>query len=300
MKDSRLTVQYNNKLAGGVYHMSLAGDCSEIKRPGQFIDILIDDFYLRRPISIFDHDDEHVEILYRVVGRGTDALAAKTPGDELDVLLPLGNGFDAGKCGKQNILVAGGIGMPPIHELAKQFMAAGCNTRGSSAGISTEAGAAQSDSADIKTEAGAEQSDTAETNGNLERAEFRVLLGFKSSQDMFGLDAFRSLGIEPVVATEDGSFGIKGLVTDVMEMMKSGAGAEGFDYDCVFCCGPEPMLKAVYETAAGSGVVSGQFSFEERMGCGFGACMGCSCETKYGYKRICRDGPILTMDEIVW
>ena len=280
--------------------MSLAGDCSEIKKPGQFIDILIDDFYLRRPISIFDHDDEHVEILYRVVGRGTDALAAKTPGDELDVLLPLGNGFDAGKCGRQNLLVAGGIGMPPIHELAKQFMAASCNTRGSSVGISTEAGAEQSDSADIKTEAGVEQSDTAETDGNLERAEFRVLLGFRSSQDMFGLDAFRSLGIEPVVATEDGSFGIKGLVTDVMDMMKSGAGAEGFDYDCVFCCGPEPMLKAVYETAARSGVVSGQFSFEERMGCGFGACMGCSCETKYGYKRICKDGPILTMDEIVW
>ena len=266
MKDSRLTVQYNNKLSGGVYHMSLAGDCSEIKRPGQFIDILIDDFYLRRPISIFDHDDEHVEILYRVVGRGTDALAAKTPGDELDVLLPLGNGFDADKCGNQNLLVAGGIGMPPIHELAKQFMAA----------------------------------NPVRSDGGSENVNFRVLLGFRSSQDMFGLDAFRSLGIEPIVATEDGSFGIKGLVTDVMDMMKGSTGTEGFDYDYVFCCGPEPMLKAVYETAAESGVVSGQFSFEERMGCGFGACMGCSCETKYGYKRICRDGPILTMDEIVW
>ena len=140
--------------------MSLAGDCSEIKRPGQFIDILIDDFYLRRPISIFDHDDEHVEILYRVVGRGTDALAAKTPGDELDVLLPLGNGFDAGKCGNQNLLVAGGIGMPPIHELAKQFMAA----------------------------------NPVRSDGGSENVNFRVLLGFRSSQDMFGLDAFRSLG----------------------------------------------------------------------------------------------------------
>lgn len=274
MKDCKLTVQFNNRIAGGVYHMSLAGDCSEISKPGQFINILIDDFFLRRPISIFDHDDEHVEILYRVVGNGTDALACKAPGDKLDVLLPLGNGFDAGKCGERNLLVAGGIGMPPIHELAKLFSAAGP-----------------------------------------ERSEFRVLLGFRSADDMFGIDSFRNLGIEPVVATEDGSAGVKGLVTDVMDIMKAGeghtvnaaavtgnctAGELDFDYDCVFCCGPEPMLKAVYETAARSGVISGQFSFEERMGCGFGACMGCSCETKYGYKRICRDGPILSMDEILW
>jgi dihydroorotate dehydrogenase electron transfer subunit len=246
MKNQRLTVQFNNKISGGVYHMSLAGNCSEISRPGQFIDILIDDFFLRRPISIFDHDDAHVEILYRAVGAGTDALASKSPGDVLDVLLPLGNGFDVDRCGKQNLLVAGGIGMPPIHELAR-----------------------------------------------LMTSDFRVLLGFRSAEDMFGIDAFRSLGIEPVVATEDGSFGIKGLVTDVMDMMKSGE--LDFDYDYVFCCGPEPMLKAVYEHSP-----DGQFSFEERMGCGFGACMGCSCKTKYGYKRICKDGPILFKDEIIW
>ena len=271
MKDQILTVQFNNKISGGVYHMSLAGDCSEISRPGQFIDIKIDDFFLRRPISIFDHDDDHVEILYRVIGAGTDALATKAPGDELDVLLPLGNGFDAEKCGERSLLVAGGIGMPPIHELAKQL------------------------------------NDSAHS--------FRVLLGFRSADDIFGIDSFRSLCIEPVIATEDGSAGVKGLVTDVMEIMRSGKGhaknasaASGndttgeldFDYDCVFCCGPEPMLRAVYETAIKNNVSEGQFSFEERMGCGFGACMGCSCKTRYGYKRICRDGPILSMDEILW
>ena len=254
MKDLNLTVQFNNNISGSVYHMSLGGDCSEISRPGQFIDILVDDFFLRRPISIFDHSDDHVEILYRVVGAGTDALASKSPGDVLDVLLPLGNGFDAATCGSKNLLVAGGIGMPPIHELAKLFKAKGLPSR--------------------------------------------VLLGFRSADDMFGIDAFRDFGIEPVITTEDGSCGIKGLVTDAMDMMK--AGELDFDYEYVFCCGPEPMLKAVYDAAARAGVTGGQFSFEERMGCGFGACMGCTCETKYGYERICRDGPVLSMDEILW
>lgn len=273
MKDQFLTIEYNEKLSGGVYHMSLVGDCSEIERPGQFIDILVDDYFLRRPISIFDHDDKHVEILYRVVGGGTDALAGKQPGDTLDVLLPLGNGFDLDRYGKNNLLVAGGIGMPPIHELAKLM-----NER-----------------KDTQIQAGDE-------------SKFRVLIGFKSADDMFGIDSFKKLGIEPIVATEDGSYGEKGLVTDVMRRMKTDPDKADiiesdrlhFDYDCVFCCGPEPMLKAVYKTAVDNGVTLGQFSFEERMGCGFGACMGCSCETKYGYKRICKDGPVLDLDEIIW
>ena len=261
MKDQLLTVKYNRKISRDVYHMSLAGDCGGISRPGQFIDVLVDDFFLRRPISIFDHDEDHVEILYRVVGGGTGALAKKEPGDTLDVLLPLGNGFDVSARGKNTLLVAGGIGMPPVHGLAKEFLR-------------------------LK----AEGSD----------ADFHVLIGFRSADDMFGLESFDVPGIVPgaelTVATEDGSYGEKGLVTDVMEMLKRGR----CDFDCVMCCGPEPMLKAVYGKAADLGVTSGQFSFEERMGCGFGACMGCTCMTKYGYKRICRDGPVLDMEEIVW
>ena len=114
----------------------------------------------------------------------------------------------------------------------------------------------------------------------------RVLLGFNRACEVFGLDEFRKLGLEPEIATLDGSMGRKGLVTDLMK-----------DLDCgyVFTCGPEPMLKAVYQLARG-----GQFSFEERMGCGFGACMGCSCRTKYGAKRICKDGPVLEREEIIW
>ena len=116
----------------------------------------------------------------------------------------------------------------------------------------------------------------------------KVVLGFNTKAEVFYVDEFRALGIEVSVATVDGSYGIKGFVTDAL----ASCGA----YDYTFSCGPEAMLRAVYSSAN----VDGQFSFEERMGCGFGACMGCSCKTKYGYKRICRDGPVLEKGEIVW
>ena len=113
-----------------------------------------------------------------------------------------------------------------------------------------------------------------------------VILGFGSKDEVFYEDEFKSLGAETYVTTVDGSYGIKGFVTDAMDI----------DYTYFYTCGPEPMLKAVYNKS----VTGGQFSFEERMGCGFGACMGCSCKTKYGNKRICKDGPVLVKEEIIW
>ncbi len=114
-----------------------------------------------------------------------------------------------------------------------------------------------------------------------------AILGFNSKADVFGEEEFSSLGAKTLVTTADGSYGIKGFVTDALK---------GIEYDEFYTCGPEPMLKAVYSATA----TSGQFSFEERMGCGFGACMGCSCKTKYGSKRICKDGPVLSKEEIIW
>jgi len=113
-----------------------------------------------------------------------------------------------------------------------------------------------------------------------------VILGFGSKDEVFYEDEFKALGADTYVTTVDGSYGIKGFVTDAMNM----------DYTYFYTCGPEPMLKAVYNKSA----TSGEFSFEERMGCGFGACMGCSCKTKYGNKRICKDGPVLVKEEIIW
>lgn len=113
-----------------------------------------------------------------------------------------------------------------------------------------------------------------------------VVLGFNTKNEVFYEQEFKALGANVTVTTVDGSYGVKGFVTDALPA----------SYDYFFTCGPEPMLKAVYKNT----VTEGQFSFEERMGCGFGACMGCSCKTVTGYKRICKDGPVLTKEEILW
>jgi len=113
-----------------------------------------------------------------------------------------------------------------------------------------------------------------------------VVLGFNTADEVFYEQEFKALGANVTVTTVDGSYGVKSFVTDALPA----------NYDYFFTCGPEPMLKAVYKNTA----TSGQFSFEERMGCGFGACMGCSCKTVTGYKRICKDGPVLTKEEILW
>ena len=114
-----------------------------------------------------------------------------------------------------------------------------------------------------------------------------AILGFNTKGEIFYEEEFKALGCDTIVATADGSYGVKGFVTDAMKDLS---------YDYFYTCGPEPMLRAVYNATA----VSGQFSFEERMGCGFGACMGCSCKTLYGNKRICKDGPVLVKEEIIW
>ena len=114
-----------------------------------------------------------------------------------------------------------------------------------------------------------------------------VILGFNRADEIFYKNEFKALGARVIVSTVDGSYGVKGFVTDAIKEI---------DYSYFYTCGPEPMLKAVYRATNRSG----QFSFEERMGCGFGACMGCSCKTVTGYKRICKEGPVLCKEEILW
>ena len=114
-----------------------------------------------------------------------------------------------------------------------------------------------------------------------------VVLGFNKADEIFYENEFKALGADVSVTTVDGSYGTKGFVTDVMK---------NTEYSYFYTCGPEPMLKAVYNTS----VTEGQFSFEERMGCGFGACMGCSCKTNFGNKRVCKDGPVFEKEEILW
>ena len=242
MKDTFFTIKENLKIAKNVYKMTLAGDTSAIKNPGEFINLRLEGFYLRRPISVYDVSDTAVTIIYKVVGKGTQAMSRMAVGERLQVLTGLGNGYDLSLSGERPLLIGGGVGVPPMYLLAKRLLDQGKRVS--------------------------------------------VILGFNTEEEVFGEDAFRALGCDVTVTTVDGSRGVKGFVTDALPD----------SYTYFYTCGPEPMLKAVYKATA----TSGQFSFEERMGCGFGACMGCSCKTITGYKRICKDGPVLKKEEILW
>ena len=243
MKKGIFIIRENSLLAPRTFRMILEGDTSAIVRPGQFVNIALAGRFLRRPISVCDWDGETLTILYKVVGKGTRQMSEMLPGQALDLLTGLGNGYDLDKSGDRPLLIGGGAGVPPMYALAKHLLASGKHPA--------------------------------------------VILGFNTAEERFYQEAFEALGLPVTVTTEDGSAGPKGFVTDAMD---------GPDYTYVYTCGPGPMLRAVYDAAR----TSGQFSFEERMGCGFGACMGCTCRTKYGNKRICREGPVLEKEEILW
>ena len=242
MKQQILTITENEPVTQSVYCMRLEAPDLEAQRPGCFVNIRLDGLFLRRPISVYDSEPGKLEILYKVVGRGTAGMAALQPGERLDVLTGLGNGYDLDKAGGSPLLLGGGVGVPPLYLLARKLAAAG--------------------------------------------KKVHAVLGFNTAEEVFGEEAFRALGCGVTVTTADGSYGTKGFVTDAMPE----------EYSYFYTCGPEPMLQAVYRATK----TSGQFSFEERMGCGFGACMGCSCKTVTGYKRICREGPVLEKEEILW
>lgn len=243
MKQVIFTIKENTALTPTVYRMVLSGDTSAITATGQFVNIALDGFYLRRPISVCDWDAETLTILYKVVGEGTEAMAKMPTGETLDILTGLGNGYDTTKAGAAPLLLGGGVGVPPMYALAKALIASGTKPA--------------------------------------------VILGFNTKDEVFYEEEFKALGLDVYVTTADGTYGTKGFVTHVMGDL---------DPSYLYTCGPEAMLKAIHTQSK----CSGQYSFEERMGCGFGACMGCSCETLTGYKRICKEGPVLEKEEILW
>ena len=242
MKQGIFTVKENIRIAKNVFRMRLEGDCSDITRPGQFINIKLDGKFLRRPISVCDVEGDTVTVIFKVVGSGTEIMSALPCGSELDILTGLGNGYDTSVSGERVLLLGGGVGVPPLYLLAKKLISEGKSVT--------------------------------------------AVLGFNTADEVFYENEFKALGAAVTVATADGSRGVKGFVTDALP--------ESYSY--FYTCGPEPMLKAIFKATK----TSGQFSFEERMGCGFGACMGCSCKTVTGYKRICKDGPVLLKEEILW
>ncbi len=243
MKQEIFTVLTNEKIAKDVFRMTLAGNTEAITATGQFVNILIEGKFLRRPISVCDWGKDSLTLIYKVVGEGTLEMSAYTAGKLLDILTGLGNGYDTSVSGDQPLLVGGGVGVPPIYGLGKKLVSEGKQPT--------------------------------------------VILGFNSADDVFYKEEFEALGTRVFVTTVDGSMGIRGFVTDAMK---------DISYTHFYTCGPEPMLKALYKSTE----TDGQFSFEERMGCGFGACMGCSCKTVTGYKRICKEGPVMRKGEILW
>ena len=244
MKQSVYEIAENLQLTENIFRMKLKGDVSAVTAPGQFIDIRLNDYYLRRPISVCDVENGEIIIVYKTVGHGTEVMSQLPVGEKLDILTGLGNGYDMNRSGEHPLLIGGGVGVPPLYMLAKKLKE--------------------------------------------QHKEVSVILGFNTAKEVFYETEFKALGCDVKVTTVDGSYGNKGFVTNAFPLVEN--------YTFTYACGPMPMLKAVYNTA----VTDGQYSFEERMGCGFGACMGCSTKTKNGYKRVCKDGPVFDKEEILW
>lgn len=242
MQEKVFEITANREIAKDVWEIRLHGDTSGMERPGQFVNVSLPGFFLRRPISVCCVQGQELTLIYKTVGKGTSSLASLQAG-HLNLLTGLGNGYDLGKAGDSPLLIGGGVGVPPLYELARQLIAGG--------------------------------------------RKVQVILGFNSSCDVFYEQQFRDLGCDVTVTTVDGSYGIKGFVTDALP---------GKSFSYYYTCGPMPMLKAVCRACPGDG----EFSLEERMGCGFGACMGCSLKTTEGYKRVCREGPVFRKEEILW
>ncbi|MCH4014267.1 MAG: dihydroorotate dehydrogenase electron transfer subunit [Solobacterium sp.] len=232
----------NRNIARGVYEMKLKADTDDI-HPGQFVDIALPGKYLRRPISVCQAENGVLTLIYKTVGRGTEQMSRMQAGEKLDVLLPLGNGYDLTKAGEQPLLVGGGVGVPPLYMLAEKLS---------------------------------------------RKSHVTVILGFNAKDEIFYEEEFRRLGCDVIVCTSDGSYGIKGFVTDGLKTVKQ--------YSYVYACGPAVMLKNM----DGMLESDGEYSMEERMGCGFGVCLGCTIVTKKGPKRVCADGPVFDRKVLVW
>ena len=245
MKQGVFKIIENKEIASNMMKMLLQGDVSEIKTPGQFVNIAVPGKFLRRPISVCNVEDGTLTLIYKIVGSGTEILSKMKTGSSLDILTGLGNGYNLSdtRIGDVPLLVGGGSGIPPLYFLSKKLLESGKSVK--------------------------------------------VVLGFNQKEDIYLVEEFKQLGCEVFLSTVDGSSGTKGFVTDAIKELE-----ENPTY--YFACGPLPMLKAIQSSLK----IDGQMSLEARMGCGFGACMGCSIKIKSGNKRICKEGPVFDAKEI--
>ncbi|MFZ5801315.1 MAG: dihydroorotate dehydrogenase electron transfer subunit [Candidatus Omnitrophota bacterium] len=244
-------------------------------KPGQFVMLRISDGitpFLRRPFGVHSVCDGKVEILYEVVGKGTQALSEKKTAERLDVIGPLGNGFDQRPKTKDPrlILVAGGMGVAPLTFLAEKLM---------------------------------------ECQMSNVKCQILALLGARTRNQVLCERDFKRLGCEVKIATDDGSRGFKGYVSELLKNILAARfklHATGKRGTCclqpaaqIYACGPRPMLKAI-QKICGEKNIPCQASLEEHLACGVGACMGCAVKTVNGFKRVCKDGPVFDIEEVMF
>ena len=245
MEKALYTILSNQLIADKTFRMRLAGPTGSLKRAGQVVNVAVDGFYLRRPLAAQEWDAESLAVIYKVVGEGTAMMSRMQPGQSLELLCGLGNGFDSEACSSSALIACGGLGASPVFCLAKELIAAG--------------------------------------------KEVCVAMGFNTAADAVLVDEFKAMGARVLLATLDGTLGVKGFVTDAIK-------AEQPEFDYFYTCGPAPMMKAVCQSLEGPG----EASLEERMGCGCGICYGCTCHTNSGPRRVCADGPVFKKEDIIW
>lgn len=232
----------NTEIAEGIYKLSIEGDFDTI--PGQFYMLRAWGLVplLSRPISIYDKDEASISFLYEVRGEGTKLLSGLKAGDEIELLGPLGNGFDIENIKGKVAVIAGGIGVAPMNYLVK----------------------------------------------SLKNCKIDFYAGFRNQPYL--MEAFHEHAEHVYLSTESGAFGHKGYVTDMLKP---------WDYDAVLCCGPEVMMKKVVELCKDRQTPV-YISMERHMACGIGACLVCSCKTKKGNERVCKDGPVFSGRDVIW
>ena len=265
MKQENTTVLEHHNFQGDYRILRLAApEIGPLVKPGQFLHLLIPhlgDRVLRRPFSIYKAGEEGVSILYKPVGRGTEAMIPLQVGDAVDIIGPLGNGFPELTEGKVPVLIAGGYGNAALYLKAKELPVKGV-----------------------------------------------AFFGGRTAQDILCVEEFKELGWDVRPTTDDGSLGIKGLVTDAfdpwMKELGAGSGEHGVEALELFVCGPNPMLKAMGDRAIDKGFTA-WLSMDKNMACGVGACLTCvikrnTADGGWEWARCCKDGPVFESREIIW
>lgn len=267
MQVSNFTILKNQELAPQLFDLQLEGDASDLTEPGQFVQVAIPGFYLRRPLSVADFSPHSLRLIYKTVGPGTQALAQLRTG-QLSLITGLGHGYRLPEDPTTRpLLVGGGTGLPPLLALAKALTA---------------------------------------------RSFHPILfMGLNRAEDLFLQEDLEAAGCQVHITTMDGSLGFPGNAVQALRHWYAEA-QPGYGLDSVpaqpghgpapvqvYACGPLPMLKALNDFMEAEDL-DGQVSMEERMGCGFGACMGCTLATKTGPQRVCQEGPVFDRKELLW